>query len=121
MRKWVRSWFALLLFQQQFLTHGATADFRWFCPKPVISPEIGRSDRCISMKDPSVVRFNGKWHVFCTIRSEQRSHQIEYLNFDQWEQANDAPRHILNLTTGYFCAPQVFYFSPEARWYLIYQ
>jgi hypothetical protein len=30
-------------------------------------------------------------------------------------------RHILHCREGYFCAPQVFYFRPHKKWYLVYQ
>jgi hypothetical protein len=59
--------------------------------------------------------------LFCTIRSVKRSHQIEYLSFADWKDANVAKRHVLKITHGYFCAPQVFYFTPHRKWYLIYQ
>ena len=98
----------------------ATGEFLWNSTQPVVSP-VKRNDHCYSVKDPSIVRYNGRWHLFCTIRSEKRSHQIEYLSFDDWPNANAAPRHLLTVTNGYFCAPQVFWFEPHAKWYLIYQ
>jgi hypothetical protein len=98
-----------------------SGDFKWNSSPPLISPEQDRADRCISVKDPSVVYHDGRWHVFATIRSEKRTHQIEYLNFKKWEEANKASRHILKVSDGYFCAPEVFYFTPHHKWYLIYQ
>jgi hypothetical protein len=99
----------------------ANGDFRWTLSKPLVSPAVRPDDPCYSVKDPSIVSFGGRWHLFCTIRSRQRSHQIEYLNFTDWTQANAAPRHILAITNGYFCAPQIFYFEPQRKWYLLYQ
>jgi len=98
----------------------ATGEFLWNSTQPVVSP-VKRADPCYSLKDPSIVRYNGRWHLFCTVRSEKRSHQIEYLSFDDWPNANAAERHLLSVTNGYFCAPQVFWFDPHAKWYLIYQ
>jgi hypothetical protein len=46
---------------------------------------------------------------------------IEYRSFDDWREADRAERHVLNLHDQYYCAPQVFYFRPHRRWYLIYQ
>lgn len=96
-------------------------DFRWAASAPLVSPAERPNDPCYSVKDPSIVRFENEWHLFCTIRSEKRSHQIEYLRFDDWPHANAAARHLLAITNGYFCAPQVFYFTPHRRWYLLYQ
>jgi hypothetical protein len=44
-----------------------------------------------------------------------------YLNFGEFSEANRAQRHILPCHAGYFCAPQVFYFTPHKKWYLICQ
>ena len=49
------------------------------------------------------------------------SHAIVYLSFTDWDKANEAPRHVLPMHKGYFCTPQVFYFEPHRRWYLICQ
>ncbi|MGC8885954.1 MAG: non-reducing end alpha-L-arabinofuranosidase family hydrolase [Verrucomicrobiia bacterium] len=95
--------------------------FKWKISPPLLSPAVRTNDPCYSVKDPSVVYYNGRWHLFCTIRSQKRTHQIEYLSFEKWESANTSRRYILQLTDGYFCAPQVFYFTPHKKWYLIYQ
>jgi hypothetical protein len=73
------------------------------------------------MKDPSVIFYQGRWHLFCTIRGQNRSHQIEYLTFGDWKGTDKAKRHLLKMHSGYFCAPQVFYFRPHRKWYLICQ
>jgi len=96
-------------------------NFYWTVGAPLISPAERLSDPCYSVKDPTIVRFENRWHLFSTIRSEKRSHQIEYLSFADWPRANAATRHLLTITNGYFCAPQVFYFTPHQRWYLVYQ
>jgi hypothetical protein len=95
--------------------------FRWKCPAPVQAPETRTNDRCFSVKDPTIVRHGDRWHLFTTIRSEKRTHQIEYSSFSDWRDADAAPRHILTFNPGYFCAPQVFYFAPQRKWYLLHQ
>ncbi len=97
------------------------AGFFWTLGEPVLAPVDPADDHRYSVKDPTIVRHGGRWHLFCTVRSEKRSHQIEYLSFADWPQANAAKRHVLNLTDGYYCAPQVFYFTPHKTWYLICQ
>jgi hypothetical protein len=98
-----------------------SGQFDWTVGPPVLSPADRPVDPCYSVKDPTVVRYNDRWHLFCTIRSQKRSHQIEYLSFGDWKDAAGAQRHVLTITDGYFCAPQVFYFTPHKKWYLIYQ
>ena len=98
-----------------------TGVFRWTASQPILSAAVRTNDPCYSVKDPSIVRFEGKYHLFCTIRSVKRTHQIEYVSFKDWPEAASAPRRILTITNNYFCAPQVFYFTPHKKWYLIYQ
>ncbi len=63
----------------------------------------------------------GRWHMFATVRMKSGKLDIEYLNFSDWELANQAPRHILALHDQYYCAPQIFFFRPHGKWYLVYQ
>jgi hypothetical protein len=95
--------------------------FRWTVGEPLVAPVERPDDPCVSVKDPSIVFFEGRWHLFCTIRSEKRTHQIEYLSFADWDHANEAPRHVLTMHAASFCAPQVFWFAPHGKWYLICQ
>lgn len=96
-------------------------DFKWTASAPLVSPAARTEDPCDSVKDPTIVFHEGRWHLFTTIRSKKRTHQIEYLSFTDWKEANAAPRHILTFNSGYFCAPQVFYFTPHKKWYLLHQ
>ena len=95
--------------------------FQWTISQPLVSPAERPEDPCYSVKDPSVVFHQGQWHLFLTIRSQKRTHQIEYLSFADWKDANAAPRHLLKVHETFFCAPQVFYFTPHKKWYLICQ
>lgn len=95
--------------------------FNWTVSPPLVEPLQRAGEQIYSVKDPTIVRYKDRWHLFCTIRGRQRSHQIEYLRFDDWRSIDKAERHILKLSDEYFCAPQVFYFTPHKSWYLIYQ
>lgn len=95
--------------------------FQWTISQPLLAPADRPEDPCYSVKDPSVVFHQGRWHLFCTIRSQKRTHQIEYLAFADWKEAGAARRCLLEASGGYFCAPQVFYFAPQKQWYLICQ
>ena len=102
-------------------TGGLPDSFRWASTSPLVSPVQRDADPCQAIKDPTVVFHDGKWHLFCTIRSQKRTHQIEYLSFSDWKEADRAERHVLTICDGYFCAPQVFWFEPHRKWYLIFQ
>jgi len=97
------------------------ANPEWIGGPPLLAPFDRDGDHYYSVKDPSVVQYAGRWHVFCTVRGQKRSHQIEYISFADWAGTAKPERVMLRLTDGYFCAPQVFYFRPHRKWYLIYQ
>jgi len=97
------------------------APFSWTLGPPLISPAARPGNACISVKDPTVVFAEGRWHVFMTVRCGQPPVNMEYVSFDKWENADKAPRHVFTWYDRYFCAPQAFYFRPHKKWYLVYQ
>jgi hypothetical protein len=99
----------------------SSGEFRWTYGPPVLEAGAVDGVEFISVKDPSIVRQGDRWHLFCTVRGPKRTHAIVYLSFGDFSEANKAPRHILSCHPGYFCAPQVFYFTPQQKWYLICQ
>ena len=93
----------------------------WEYSVPLIAPEKRDEEPSRAQKDPTVVFHKGKWHVFMTVKLPKRS-AIEYCTFDKWEDADRSTRIILKVSDSkYYCAPQVFYFGPHGKWYLIYQ
>lgn len=93
----------------------------WEYTAPLILPEDRPTNRSVAQKDPTVVFAGGKWHVFMTVKLRGVS-AIEYCSFAKWARANKAARTILKVSDSkYYCAPQVFYFTPHRKWYLIYQ
>ena len=93
----------------------------WRYSAPLISPEKREAEPSQAQKDPTVVFHDGTWHVFMTVKLPGRS-AIEYCSFDKWENADRSRRTILPVSSSkYYCAPQVFYFAPQRKWYLIYQ
>jgi hypothetical protein len=77
----------------------------------------------IAVKDPSIVFFENRWHVFYTARSKNE-YTTGYVSSTDFESLNASPRYELKQIRGdtrYGCAPQIFYFQPQNLWYLIYQ
>ncbi len=95
--------------------------FSWKASGPLVTPDDKAQDRAVSIKDPTIVRHDDRWHMFCTVRLASGKVDIEYLSFADWKNAGRAERCRLNLHDQYYCAPQVFYFRPQQRWYLVYQ
>jgi hypothetical protein len=95
--------------------------FTWKASLPLVSAKPVDGDDKHALKDPSLVYHNKRWHLFCTVRGRKRSHGIVYLSFADWESAAQATQTMLPLHSGFFCAPQVFFFRPQRQWYLICQ
>lgn len=93
----------------------------WEYSAPLIAPEDRTTDRSRAQKDPTVVFHDGRWHVFMTVKLPGRS-AIEHCSFARWENAHSAARTVLGVSdSDYYCAPQVFWFEPHKKWYLVYQ
>jgi endo-1,4-beta-xylanase len=99
----------------------AVYDFEWIAKNPILDARMFDEEEWIAIKDPSIVRYDGKWHLFCTLRGRVRSHATVYTSFETFEEAKDVKPVILSNHEGYFCAPQVFYFTPHEKWYMICQ
>ena len=95
----------------------------WTTTGPLVSAIADERHPIVAVKDPSVVFHDGRWHIFATTASSQ-GWRMAYLNFTSWDKAAEAKLVHLednpNLH-GYNCAPQVFYFRPQNKWYLIFQ
>lgn len=100
-----------------------TGVFEWRASAPLVGVGAGARavDRHLSIKDPTIVFFDGFWHLFTTVRMDSGAVDIAFLRFADWSEAGRTERHLLELHDQYYCAPEVFYFSPHRLWYLIYQ
>lgn len=98
-----------------------TGEFHWKCSPPLITPAENAADPDVALKDPTMVFHEGKWHLFATHRRASGKVDMHYLSFADWKDADKATRHTLDFHDQYHCAPQVFYFTPHQKWYLIYQ
>ncbi|MEV4054869.1 non-reducing end alpha-L-arabinofuranosidase family hydrolase [Amycolatopsis sp. NPDC049688] len=97
--------------------------FRWSSSGVLISPKSDATHNIAGIKDPTVVYSGGKYHVFAST-ANAAGYNLVYLNFTDWSQAGSATQHYLDKTAigaGYRAAPQVFYFAPQGKWYLVYQ
>jgi hypothetical protein len=98
--------------------------FKWKSSGVLIKPVSDDAHKLVSVKDPSVVYYGDKWHVYATTANTQGHWSMVYLSFKDWSEAANAKPYYLDANPnlrGYHCAPQVFYFRPHKKWYLIYQ
>ena len=97
--------------------------YAWSSSGTLISPKSDATHNIAGIKDPTVVRYNGKYHVFASTAGSS-GYNLVYLNFSDWSQAGSATHHYLDRSAvgkGYRAAPQVFYYAPQRLWYLVYQ
>ncbi len=100
------------------------SSFRWGSSGALIGPRSDAAHHLVSIKDPSVVFFHGRWHMFASTVDTSGNYSMVYLNFTKWSQAGSATQHYLDssaIGTGYKTAPMVFFFAPRKLWYLVYQ
>lgn len=79
----------------------------------------------LAVKDPSTIYINGQYHLFYTGRDKgtDGSWRTGYTSASSLENLNTGKRALLTALNGgsYFCAPQILWFEPHKKWYLIYQ
>jgi hypothetical protein len=98
--------------------------FSWTSTGPLISPKNDATHNMIAVKDPSTVYYNGQYIVYASSVNSAGNYGMEYLNFTNWNNAGAATPYFMDNTpgfSGYHTAPQVFYFAPQKKWYLIFQ
>jgi Glycosyl hydrolase family 62 len=103
---------------------GLPSSFQWSSSGPLISPKPDATHQIVSVKDPSVIRYKHRWLVYATTANTSGAWSLEYTSFADWSQAPAAPQYFLDQTAigpGYRAAPQVFYFAPKHKWFLVYQ
>lgn len=109
-----------LIFSQNNLQ---TANSKWIVSDPILEKgESGSFDET-AVKDPSIVYFNNAWHLFYTARGN-KEYTTAYVTAPHLKDLNKAPRFEMKTIRGktrYGCAPQIFYFEPHQKWYLIFQ
>ncbi len=110
-----------------------TGEFRWEVTQPVLTINPKKlppspDNPWHAVKDPSIVRYQGQWRLFCTLRKRKGQNglppgyvRIGCMSFTDWKDAYESQWHLLELSMDYHGAPQVFYFTPQKKWFLVYQ
>ncbi|PTY04273.1 hypothetical protein DB347_20475 [Opitutaceae bacterium EW11] len=121
---WLRTGAALALVSLVPLRATTLAPRAWTSTNPLVFPVADAAHPIVSVKDPSVIYHNGRWHVFATTAATTGAWGMAYFSFVSWDDAPRAKPFYLDQNVnlaGYNCAPQVFYFRPQKKWYLIFQ
>jgi endo-1,4-beta-xylanase len=103
---------------------GVPTSFAWNSSGVLLSPVSDATHSLTAIKDPSLVYFNNQWHVFASSVTAAGTYSIVYMTFPDWDHTADATFYYMDQTpgfAGYKAAPQVFFFAPQNKWYLIFQ
>jgi enterochelin esterase-like enzyme len=107
------------------LTAPFATPLSWISSDILVSPVSDETHTIVSVKDPTIVRYNDLWHIYATVYSTSaRTWSMVYLNFKEWSDAPKAKLTFIDVNpnlTGYHCAPHLFYFRPHKKWYLVFQ
>jgi endo-1,4-beta-xylanase len=99
--------------------------FEWTSSGALVSPMPDAAHPIVSIKDPSVVRYRDRWLVYATTANTSGNWSMTYFSFSDWSQAASAPQSFLDqnpgIGTGFRAAPELFYFAPQKKWYLVYE
>ncbi|MEM1295650.1 MAG: non-reducing end alpha-L-arabinofuranosidase family hydrolase [Verrucomicrobiota bacterium] len=98
-----------------------SGEFQWETGVPILRTSDFGEEEWIAIKDPSIVRHNDRWHLFCTLRGHERSHAVVYSSFAAFDEAAETKPVVLPNHDGYWCAPHVFFYRPHQKWYLVTQ
>ena len=94
--------------------------------KPILKAGTAGTFDDISVKDPSIFRHQGNWHLFYTSKPSRNARQfvdgVGYVSAPTLAGLKRAKRYNINAIVGHeVIAPQIFYFTPHNLWYLIAQ
>lgn len=106
---------------------------KWTVSKPVfkVGPKGSFDDAAV--KDPTIVFYNGQYHMFYTSKALKETAQnmdylsrgesgVGYVASETLKGLQSAKRYNLDAIVEYIViAPQIFYFEPQKLWYLIAQ
>src|SRR5262252_7784804 len=74
---------------------------QWSGSAPLIAPVSDATHDLAAVKDPTVVSFNGRWHVYASSVSSGGAYNIVYTSFTDWTQASSAPLYYMDRTAGF--------------------
>jgi len=106
------------------LTPQIATPITWSSSAQLVAPVSNSTHSLNAIKDPVAFFYKNQWNVYATDVDTTGAYNMLYLNFSDWSSAAGAPQYYMDQTpgfSGYHCAPQVFYFAPQNKWYMLLQ
>jgi hypothetical protein len=119
---------------------------KWKSTGILVAPQNDATHFLYSVKDPTIFRYKNKWEVYATAymvsgpaaaallnpdtnqpSAGQRrggGWSMVHLSFADWKDAPNTKLFYMDTKPGfggYKCAPEVFYFTPQKKWYYTFQ
>ena len=114
----------------------------------LVAPQNDATHFLYSVKDPTFFRYNDKWEIYATAymvsgpaaaalqnpdtnqpapgrgRGGGGGWSMIHVDFADWKDAPNAKLFCMDTVPGfggYKCAPEMFYFTPQKKWYYTFQ
>jgi endo-1,4-beta-xylanase len=103
---------------------GLPSSFAWTSTGPIIVAKSDEKHELVAVKDPTIVRYGDRFHVYASSVAKGGVYGMIYTSFADWADAPKAAFYYMGNTPGfdtYVAAPQLFYFAPKQEWYLVFQ
>jgi hypothetical protein len=119
---------------------------KWVSTDILVAPKNDPTHFLYSIKDPTIFRYHDKWEIYATAymvsgpaaaallnpgtnppsQSQRRGGgwSMIHTSFGDWKNAPGAKLFYMDTKPGfggYKCAPEVFYFTPQKKWYYTFQ
>lgn len=118
---------------------------KWKSTGILVAPQNDATHYLYSVKDPTIFHYQNRWEVYATAnmvsgpaaealqnpgtnqpsrRGGNGTFNMIYTSFADWKDAPNAKLHYMDAKQGfggYRCAPEVFYFTPQKKWYYTFQ
>jgi hypothetical protein len=101
---------------------------KWKSTGILVAPQNDATHTLHSVKDPTISFIDGKWEIYATahMTSPQANNTFNmiHVSFADWKDAPSAKLFYMDTVPGfgsYKCAPEMFYFTPQKKWYFTFQ
>ncbi|HEY4328170.1 MAG TPA: hypothetical protein VGN88_00440, partial [Phycisphaerae bacterium] len=96
---------------------------KWKSTGVLVAPVNDDTHKLQSIKDPTIALIDGKWEIYATAHmtspKSNNTFNMVHVEFADFKDANKAPLFYMDTNpnfTGYKCAPELTYFTPQKKW-----
>lgn len=113
---------------------------KWKSTAALVVPQNDATHFLFSIKDPTIAFIDNRWEIYATANmimgpqaaaasqpgarpARGGTFNMVHLSFADWKDAPQTKLFYMDQAgfTGYKCAPELFYFAPQKKWYFTFQ